>query len=92
MRHMQGAIHISCQRHMWSLVLLSGEPGSFFDHTSLILTCQCIRSYLDEMKKKCPACDAQISEASIRRNRALEDITDAWEAARYAVSVKYSSR
>jgi E3 ubiquitin-protein ligase RAD18 len=34
------------------------------------------------MKKKCPACDAQISEASIRRNRALEDVTDAWDAAR----------
>ena len=92
MRHMQGAIHISCQRHMWSLVLLSGEPGSFSDHILPILTPQCIRSYLYEIKKKCPACDAQISEASIRRNRALEDMTDAWEAARYVLSVSYSSR
>jgi hypothetical protein len=36
--------------------------------------------------KKCPACDAIIKEGSIRRNRILEEITDAWEDARSAPS------
>ncbi|RSH84519.1 E3 ubiquitin-protein ligase rad18 [Apiotrichum porosum] len=42
---------------------------------------QCIRSFLD-VSKKCPSCHEPAKEASIRRNRALEEMTDAWEAAR----------
>ncbi|WWC87553.1 DNA repair protein rad18 [Kwoniella dendrophila CBS 6074] len=41
----------------------------------------CIRSSLDVMKK-CPACNEPASEGQIRRNRALEEITDSWEESR----------
>nr|XP_019012394.1 DNA repair protein rad18 [Kwoniella pini CBS 10737]OCF51175.1 DNA repair protein rad18 [Kwoniella pini CBS 10737] len=41
----------------------------------------CIRSSLDVLKK-CPSCNEPASEGSIRRNRALEEITDAWEESR----------
>ncbi|KAK6906910.1 DNA repair protein rad18 [Kwoniella mangroviensis CBS 8886] len=41
----------------------------------------CIRSSLDVMKK-CPSCNEPASEGQIRRNRALEEITDAWEESR----------
>lgn len=36
--------------------------------------------------KRCPTCDAPAAEASIRRNRALEEIADSWEEARYVQS------
>ncbi|KAK8861306.1 DNA repair protein rad18 [Kwoniella newhampshirensis] len=42
---------------------------------------QCIRSSLD-VSKKCPSCNENCSEGSIRRNRALEEITDAWDESR----------
>ncbi|WVQ83529.1 DNA repair protein rad18 [Cryptococcus sp. DSM 104549] len=42
---------------------------------------QCIRSSLD-VSKKCPSCNEPITEGSIRRNRALEEIADAWEQSR----------
>ncbi|WOO78901.1 Postreplication repair E3 ubiquitin-protein ligase rad18 [Vanrija pseudolonga] len=41
----------------------------------------CIRSFLDT-QKKCPTCHEPAKEGSIRRNRALEEMTDAWEGAR----------
>ncbi|CAK9786714.1 hypothetical protein CC85DRAFT_129889 [Cutaneotrichosporon oleaginosum] len=41
----------------------------------------CIRSSLTHAKK-CPSCGEAASEGAIRRNRALEEMTDAWEAAR----------
>ncbi|WVQ73885.1 DNA repair protein rad18 [Cryptococcus sp. DSM 104548] len=41
----------------------------------------CIRSSLD-VQKKCPSCNEPASEGSIRRNRALEEIADAWEDCR----------
>ncbi|WRT65414.1 DNA repair protein rad18 [Kwoniella shivajii] len=41
----------------------------------------CIRSSLDAMKK-CPSCNEPASEGHIRRNRALEEITDSWEESR----------
>ncbi|WWD16791.1 DNA repair protein rad18 [Kwoniella shandongensis] len=41
----------------------------------------CIRSSLD-VSKKCPSCNENCSEGSIRRNRALEEITDAWDESR----------
>lgn len=45
---------------------------------------QCIRSSLDVMKeKKCPTCNEPASEGSIRRNRALEEITEAWDESRW---------
>ena len=46
------------------------------------LITQCIRGFLD-VSKKCPSCGEIASEGQIRRNRALEEITDAWDAARY---------
>ncbi|KAL7422752.1 E3 ubiquitin-protein ligase rad18 [Cryptotrichosporon argae] len=43
----------------------------------------CIRGSLDSMKdKKCPSCGESISEGSIRRNRALEEMAEAWDGAR----------
>ncbi|WVO17921.1 DNA repair protein rad18 [Cryptococcus depauperatus] len=42
---------------------------------------QCIRSSLD-VSKKCPSCNESVSEGSIRRNRALEEIADTWEQCR----------
>lgn len=48
-----------------------------------MLNSQCIRSFLDASKsKKCPSCNEPAKEGAIRRNRALEEMTDAWEAAR----------
>nr|XP_019049942.1 DNA repair protein rad18 [Kwoniella bestiolae CBS 10118]OCF28872.1 DNA repair protein rad18 [Kwoniella bestiolae CBS 10118] len=41
----------------------------------------CIRSSLDVMKK-CPSCNEPALEGQIRRNRALEEITDSWEESR----------
>ncbi|KIR32071.1 DNA repair protein rad18 [Cryptococcus deuterogattii MMRL2647] len=41
----------------------------------------CIRSSLD-VQKKCPSCNEPASEGSIRRNRALEEIAEAWEQSR----------
>ncbi|WVR04084.1 DNA repair protein rad18 [Kwoniella sp. DSM 27419] len=41
----------------------------------------CIRSSLD-VSKKCPSCNETVSEGSIRRNRALEEMIDAWEESR----------
>ncbi|KAL1410179.1 E3 ubiquitin-protein ligase rad18 [Vanrija albida] len=41
----------------------------------------CIRAFLDT-QKKCPTCGEPAKEGSIRRNRALEEMTDAWEGAR----------
>ncbi|WWC98883.1 DNA repair protein rad18 [Kwoniella sp. B9012] len=41
----------------------------------------CIRSSLDVLKK-CPSCNEPASEGQIRRNRALEEITDSWEESR----------
>ncbi|ORY25247.1 hypothetical protein BCR39DRAFT_544613 [Naematelia encephala] len=41
----------------------------------------CIRGSM-EVTKKCPVCHESVSEGSIRRNRALEEITDAWDEAR----------
>ena len=47
------------------------------------LTNECIRSSLDVMKdKRCPVCDASITEGSIRRNRVLEEFVDSWQEAR----------
>ncbi|ORX36409.1 hypothetical protein BD324DRAFT_591711 [Kockovaella imperatae] len=44
---------------------------------------ECIRSSLSVMTdKKCPLCHATITEGSIRRNRAMEEVTEAWETAR----------
>jgi E3 ubiquitin-protein ligase RAD18 len=34
-------------------------------------------------EKKCPACNEPASEGSIRRNRALEEITEAWDESRW---------
>ncbi|OCF42558.1 DNA repair protein rad18 [Kwoniella heveanensis CBS 569] len=41
----------------------------------------CIRSSLEVMKK-CPSCNETVTEGSIRRNRALEEMVDAWEESR----------
>ncbi|WVQ63010.1 DNA repair protein rad18 [Kwoniella botswanensis] len=41
----------------------------------------CIRSSLNVLKK-CPSCNEPASEGQIRRNRALEEITDSWEESR----------
>ena len=41
--------------------------------------------------KKCPTCDLVVSEGSIRRNRALEEIVDAWEESRYVRSYGFEA-
>ncbi|WVF66718.1 DNA repair protein rad18 [Kwoniella sp. CBS 6097] len=41
----------------------------------------CIRSSLEVMKK-CPSCNESVTEGSIRRNRALEEMVDSWEESR----------
>lgn len=47
------------------------------------LTLQCIRGYFASAKKTvCPTCSDPQTEGSIRRNRALEEMCDAWEEAR----------
>jgi len=85
MRYLQGSLHWPSHYHLWAFLLLAGKQSWAFprmpEHASDV---QCIRSSFDVMKeKKCPACDAIVTEGSIRRNRALEEITDAWEAARW---------
>ena len=42
-------------------------------------------------EKKCPSCDTTVLEGSIRRNRALEEITDAWDGARFVTRIVPSS-
>ena len=44
---------------------------------------QCIRSWLDS-NKACPSCNEPATEGGVRRNRALEEITEAWDSARSA--------
>ncbi len=42
---------------------------------------QCIRDALP-VNQRCPSCNEPAKEGDIRRNRALEEIGDAWQAAR----------
>lgn len=48
-----------------------------------VLTPQCIRAFFASAKKPaCPTCSEPQTEGSIRRNRVLEEMCDAWEEAR----------
>lgn len=53
---------------------------------------QCIRSWLDS-SKICPSCNEPASEGMLRRNRTLEEITEAWDETRWALlAIKHSHR
>ncbi|KAK4687159.1 E3 ubiquitin-protein ligase RAD18, partial [Tremellales sp. Uapishka_1] len=78
-----GPVSISCGHSFCSQVRLSASAPT---------DAQCIRSSLDAMtKKRCPVCDETTSEGKIRRNRALEEIVDAWELSRPAIYTLTSS-
>lgn len=47
---------------------------------------QCIRGSLVHLKK-CPSCGEEVKEGAIRRNRALEEIVDAWDEARETILI-----
>ena len=75
-----GPVSIACGHSFCSQVYQRSVDCSM---ALIELIRQCIRSSLDTLKK-CPSCGETASEGGIRRNRALEEMVDAWEEARSA--------
>jgi hypothetical protein len=76
---------------MRTLVLFSGKLPNPHHLQGLSAEEQCIRSWLDS-NKACPSCNEPATEGGVRRNRALEEITEAWDSARSATATRLSEK
>lgn len=82
MPNLQEHLCVARLNRVWPLVLLQGGSAVIGDYIAqLMMSQQCIRDALP-VTKRCPSCNEPAKEGEIRRNRALEEISDAWVTAR----------